>query len=404
MLAAGFVQEQGMSRRCGRSGVCSVLVMALGLSIGGCAVDDPGRARAIGHAGGVAEILAESPTQITGVAVTRGGRIFVSSPRWHTEGPMVSLMEVGEGGVLRPYPDAAWNAWTPGAADAAARAGSSFVCVQSVHVDGDGWLWVLDPGSPMLAGVVPGAPKLVQIDPRSDTVVRVIHFDGAAAPKQSYLNDVRIDTRTRTAYITDSGLGAIVVVDLERGAARRVLADDPRTKAEATPIVCEGKPLIFAGGSNAGKPLAVHSDGLALSPSGDYLYWQALTGRTLYRAPTAWLRGTDGRPERLAQLVENLGTTVVTDGMEMDRRGVLYFSAIERDAVVARRPDGMLVTVVADARIAWPDSFALRPLPGDGTRDELYFTTAQIHRTPWFGAAAMPAGGYYVMRTRVARD
>ncbi len=347
------------------------------------------------------EVIAESQTQITGVAVTPNGRVFVNTPRWHTDGPMTSVMEVVEG-KFKPYPDERWNSWTPGAPDAKATLASKFVCVQSVTVDASGMLWVLDPGSPMLAGVIEGAPKLVQINPASDGVVRVIAFDKAAAPEQSYLNDVRFDLRTNTAYITDSGLGGIVVVDLKSGVSRRVLTGDKRTKSEDTRIVCDGKPLAFVGGPNAGKPPMIQSDGIALSPSGDYLYWQALTGRTLYRAPTAWIRGTDGRPERLAQLVENLGPTVVTDGMEMDRVGNLYLSAVEQNAIVVRRPDGAIELFARDPRIAWPDSFAIRATSKNGLADELYFTTAQIHRTPWFTSEPMPKGGFYVMRIRTA--
>lgn len=397
-----------MRRLFGQAAVGGLAALTMCMNTG-CVVQSPARGGAIAGtparlAVGNAEVIAESKTQITGVAVTAGGRVFVSAPRWHTDSAMTSVMEVGEGGKLTPYPDERWNSWTPGAADAAATAGSKFVCVQSVVVDARGRLWVLDPGSPRLAGVVPGAPKLVQIDPAGDGVERIIHFDSAVAPKDSYLNDVRIDTRTETAFITDSGKGAIVVVDLTSGQARRVLADDPRTKAEKTEIVCEGKTLIFAGGPNAGKTPSIHSDGIALSPNGDYLYWQALTGKTLWRAPTAWLRGTDGRPERLAQLVENLGPTVVTDGMETDSRGNIYFSAVEKDAIMVRSPNGAIRTLVQGPQISWPDSFAIRPASSDGSRDELYFTTSQIHRSAWFRAdGQMPEGGYLVMRTRVAR-
>lgn len=62
---------------------------------------------------------------------------------------------------------------------------------------------------------VPGGPKLIKIDLKTNRVVQTIPFGEEIAPKKGYLNDVRIDTNTATAYITDSGKDAIVVVDLK---------------------------------------------------------------------------------------------------------------------------------------------------------------------------------------------
>jgi len=54
--------------------------------------------------------------------------------------------------------------------------------------------------------------------------VQTIPFSEDVAPKKSYLNDVRIDTRTNTAFITESANGEIIVVDLKSGKARRSAA------------------------------------------------------------------------------------------------------------------------------------------------------------------------------------
>lgn len=334
--------------------------------------------------------------QLTGVAVSRRGRLFVNFPRWDGA-PGAYRMAVGEVGrdnTIRPFPDAEWNGFntdprTP-------PEGDRFVCVQSVHVDERDRLWVLDPASPLFAGVIRGpggGPKLVQIDLASNRVVRVIRFDEQIAPEKSYLNDLRVELGEHgeagdAAYITDSGLGAIVVVDLASGRARRLLADHPSTKADATfiPVIGQRELRARAGGYVP----QIHSDGLAVDArpanrGGGWLYWQALTGKRLWRAPLRVLRDPALTAEQVGAAVEDMGETVMTDGMDCDADGVLYFSALERDGVVVRLPDGSLHTLVSDPAIAWPDSFALAhgKMPGAKHSEPLViFTTAQIHRSP----------------------
>ena len=56
----------------------------------------------------------ESDTPIQGVTTSRDGRVFVVFARLDgAEGPRVAEWVNGQ---YRPYPDAAWNAWRPGAA------------------------------------------------------------------------------------------------------------------------------------------------------------------------------------------------------------------------------------------------------------------------------------------------
>jgi sugar lactone lactonase YvrE len=263
-------------------------------------------------------------------------------------------------GSLVPYPDTLRNSWTPGGDPA-----STFVCVQSVHVDRMNRLWILDPANPMFAGVVRGGPKLMQVDLETDEVVRTVHFDSTIAPPASYLNDVRIDTETKTAFITESGIGAIIVVDLESGTSRRLLADHPSTKAEDISIVIGGNPF----------PAKVHADGIALDIEEGCLYYQALTGRTLYRVPTAALCDTSLSPEQLAGMVERFSESGVSDGLLFGPGGI-YVSALEEDGIRLVDAAGRVRTLITDERIIWPDSFARSP---DGC---VYFTTAQIHLGP----------------------
>jgi hypothetical protein len=335
--------------------VAAILVLAWAVVVGAQETKNPG---ASGHSRRLVEV-AQSDRQWTGVAVSRSGRVFVNFPRWSPNVP-VSVGELMKDGSVVPYPNESLNGWKAGE-----ESGGKFVCVQSVYVDGEDHLWILDPANPMFSGVVPGGAKLLQVDLSENAVVRADVFDTTIAPTGSYLNDVRVDTRKKTMYITDSGLGAIIVVDVDSGRARRLLKDHPSTKAEKITITIDGRPV----------PVVVHSDGIALDAAGGWLYYQALTGRTMYRVPTAALCDRSLSAEELAERVERFAESGVSDGLWYGNGGV-YVSSLEDGAIKHVGADGRVTTVVKDSRIVWPDSFAMGP------DSSLWFTTSQIHLGP----------------------
>ena len=318
----------------------------------------------------VLEEVAASDKQLTGVAVSASsGRVFINFPRW-VDVPSPSVAEVWPDGRLVPFPDAKWNEWD-GQPDSAAE---HFVCVQAVFVDAKDQLWILDPASPAFGGVVPGGAKLLQVDLPSGKVVRVYPFDAVAAPTKSYLNDVRVDLPRGRAYLTDSGLGGIVVLDLATGAATRRLETSPAVQAESISVMVSGQPWVGDGG----KSPMIPSDGIALDAEGKFLYFHSLTGRTLYRVPAVSLSDLAVTEPALGALVENVATTSAADGLLEDSRGNIFLTDLEHDAVRVRRPDGKLSTVVEDPKLSWPDSLAI----DSGGR--LYVTASQIHRMPAF--------------------
>ena len=351
------------------------------------------------------EVTSFPEHQVTGVAVSSRGRVFVNFPRWGGTYQM-AVGEVLADGSLIPFPDSRWNQFNEDLFNPPMD--DVFVCVQSVHIDDLDRLWVLDPAAPKLDIVLRhagGGPKLIEIDLRTNTAVRTIRFDESIAPTKSYLNDVRVDTRTNHAFITDSGLGAIVVVDLSTGAARRVLDDHESTEAQAdfVPII-EGRELRAADGSVP----RVHSDGLALDTRNNWLYWQSLTDNRLFRISTRLLTSPHTAEWQLEDSVQNLGRSVVTDGMEADRLGNIYFTALEHDAIVRRDSRGHALTLARDSRISWPDSLAIGPAGPVPQGDRppagnwLYFTTSQIHRTPMFSPDGQwPVEPYRLYRVRL---
>jgi sugar lactone lactonase YvrE len=316
--------------------------------------------------------IASFDHQVTGVAVSETGRIFVSFPRWSEDAP-ISLAELTSDGKLHPYPDEEWNRYRNAAP---LPPESHFVCVQAETADGKGSLWVIDPAAPNTEFIIPGGPKLVKIDLATNKVARVFAFDKSVAPQGSYLNDVRLSPDGQTAYITDSGAtGALVVVDLESGKGRRVLDGDVSTQVDkSVKVAVEGKVLK----QPDGRGVQFAADSISIDPKGDYLYWQPLTGKTLYRAPTAALKDANLSPDQMAAKVEKVADSEPNDGLWTDSEGHLFFTAIQRSAVETSGPDGKRQLLVTDPRLRWPDTFAQGP---DGT---LYVTNSDITDSPRF--------------------
>jgi sugar lactone lactonase YvrE len=315
--------------------------------------------------------------QVTGVTVSEDGRIFVNFPRWSEDAP-VSVAELLPDGTTRPYPDERWNAWR-NARKSEMSAEDHFVCVQSVVTDWRGNLWVLDPAAPANDRIVPNGPKLVRIDLATDQVVDVLGFDEEIAPQGSYLNDVRFSPDGRYAYITDSGaVGAIIVADLQEDQAWRLLAGHPSTQPESDVLVhTDGAPLR----RTDGRGVEFAADGIALSRDGEWLYWQALTGKTLYRVPTQALLDDEVSEEQVAEHVERVGVNGVADGLWIDARQRMYITALEENAVKVRdlsAAGDALTTLAQDERLRWPDTFSEGP---DGA---IYVTASHIQDMPWY--------------------
>ena len=314
------------------------------------------------------QVFQDNLSQFTGVAISKTGRMFVNYPRW--QGPHdVDVAEVTAHSVEHPFPDKEWNSWEKN------QSGSNkWVCVQAVYVDDQDQLWVVDSGAPRMEAVEDTGAKLVRIDLTSNRVVRIYNLTELVG-QNSYLNDVRVDTTNHVAYLTESKEGGIVVLDTESGKARAVLRREPPVLSDpAHRFVVDGAEL-----QRNGKPMKVNSDGIALSPDQQWLYFKPLSDTKLYHVRTADLRDALATGADLQNKVSDLGTNFTTsDGMIFDRKGNLYLSDIEHDAIVRVAADLKVSVIVQDKRLIWPDTFAWSP---DGW---LYVSCSQIQNMPWF--------------------
>ncbi|BDI22464.1 major royal jelly family protein [Herbiconiux sp. L3-i23] len=354
-------------------------------------VDAPAGALEVVHA-------FDSGPMPTGVSVSRTGRIFVNFPKWgdEVEATVVEIVD----GVPRAFPDERWNS-PSGDADKTA-----FVSVQSIVVDPDDRLWVLDTGSPMFQPTQYGGPKLVGIDLTTNEVFQSIVFDEDVALPTTYLNDVRFDLgrgEAGVAYITDSadqGENGIIVVDLASGEAWRRLRDHPTTKAETraefVPIA-EGRVFAERTPGEESKPVTMGADGIAISSDGSRLWYCPLASRRWYSVATDALVDHSIDDDAVAQTVRDEGDKGGgADGLETDDAGRIYATSYEHNAIVRRGVDGTIETLVHDERMLWPDTMSVA---ADG---HLYVTCNQLHRQAKYqGGEDLRSYPYYLFRVAI---
>ena len=287
--------------------------------------------------------------QVTGITVTDGGRVFLTFPRWR-KGVPYTLAEVVDGAV-RPYPDAASNAW-----DVGEPTGDQFVNVQSAVAAGD-TLFVADSRNPLFGGLLT-PPRIHLYDLRTDERLASYELPPGTTVPSTYVNDLRIDRRRQLVYFTDSGEGALLVLDLATGDSWRVLDGHPSVQATLDSLVIAGKPWTRK----------IPSDGIALDTAGDRLLFHALSGYTLYEIPLAVL--ADPAAENPGQAVREVATTPACDGM-WRTGGRTVMADLEAQAVVSVADDGGKTVLAAGPSVGWADTFSEH----DGW---LYFTNSKL--------------------------
>jgi sugar lactone lactonase YvrE len=311
------------------------------------------------------EVVAEFTDQMpTGVTVSDDGRIFVSFPRWGDDVPY-TVAEVIDGKAIA-FPNADVNSWS------GAQPRDRLISVQSVVVDPEGFLWLLDTGAPSFSPYVDDGPKLVRVDLARNEIDRVLAIAETAMTPTTYLNDVRFDfSEGRYAYVTDSQpVGALIVVDLDSGDCLDRLRGHHSTQAQDQfRAVVEGE---------VREQYRVGADGIAISPDGSRLFYCPLSSRRLYSVDTAVLRNRDNSDTLVAETVLDHGDKCASDGLESDTAGNLYATAYEHGAVLRRSATGRWTTVLQARRLLWPDTLSI------ATDGYLYISVNQLPRTPLF--------------------
>ncbi|MGI4980631.1 MAG: L-dopachrome tautomerase-related protein [Janthinobacterium lividum] len=366
----------------------------------------------------------------TGVTVSRSGRIFVNFPRWGDDVPF-TVAEVVKGKAVA-FPNAEVNDWAgrsrpnPNAYLNEADNQTHFVSVQSVVVDPEDRLWVLDTGAPLLKSVVPGGAKMVCIDLASNKIIKTILLPPETAGPNSYMNDVRFDLRKGqsgpqdpqtaigsspapnpdaapkdamhpvaerkggqasadsirgTAYITDSssqGPNALIVVDLATGKSFRRLNQHSSVLAEdAFLMFAEGQPVYQTLPGYPPVPVKFAVDGIAISADGSLIYYCPINSTNLYAVSADALRDRSKSESQVEATVRVVAGKMPSDGLESDANGAVYLTDPVTNSVHRWNPGtGLIDTLAHDPRLLWPDTMSVA---ADGY---LYVTANQLHRQP----------------------
>jgi sugar lactone lactonase YvrE len=370
--------SSGVAARALLAGALLICVAALTLARGAREEKTPDKSLPHEKNTGRLELVATFDGSMpTGVTVSHRGRIFVNFPRWGDKVEF-TVAEI-KGGKARAFPEALNRLDQDRPADC-------LVSVQSVVVDPEDRLWILDTGSIQFKPPPAGGPKLIGVDLGRNRVFKKILFPKEVALPTTYLNDVRFDLRRGKegmAFITDSsdkGPNGIIVVDLATGKSWRRLHNHPSTRPERgfLPLV-EGKPLLTRPPHGPATPLKMGSDGIAIGHDGKRLYYCPLAGRRLYSVSVDALADACRSESEVARTVVDHGDKGGgSDGLESDDKGRLYLSNYEHNGILRRLTDGTYETLVHDPRVLWPDTLSVAR---DGY---LYFITNQLHRQARF--------------------
>lgn len=321
--------------------------------------------------------------ELTGLSVASDGRLFVNYSRWSDRYLNAVVVQTPDG-KEQPYPDAEWNRWNGKPRTAA----NHFVCVQSVVVDRANTLWIVDAAAPLLTSPVPNAPKLVRIDLLTNKVSQVFPMEQATFP-DSYLNDIRIDNTRNFAYLTDSGHGGIVVLDITTGQAWRKLDGHPSVLGNPNmPVIVPGFELKQPNG----QPATFNSDSLELSKDGNTLFYKPINADTLWSVPTALLH--DGNVDAASGVKVAVSNLFPTDGLWLDSKGRLYFSDVEHNAVRRLNENGQLELIFHASALDWPDTFT------EDTEGNVYVSASRLDEQPRYhnGYSARHGRSYLIFR------
>ena len=303
----------------------------------------------------IAKLPAETPPG--NIAIGPDGRIFISIHGFY--GQDLRVGELLKDGTVKPYPNDDW------AYAAQTRNGKGLYGVLGINADTKGILWILDSSSPDNAG------RLIGWDTKNEKLHQIIYLAKPLIADDSFLNDLAIDRKHDAIYIADTGTASIIIADLKTGKTRKVLTGSKVTQTEDIDMVIDGKVVTLNG-----KPSRIAVNPITIDPEYEYLYFGAMSGKSVYRIKTTDLQNKNLNNEELLAKVTRYGDKPISDGITIDGGGNVYITSITDDSIGITKPDGSYETLFTRDDLSWPDGFAYGP------DHMIYATINELHRSP----------------------
>jgi len=240
-------------------------------------------------------------------------------------------------------------------------------------------MWIIDVGRLYIATPTPdnsSPPKIIIYDLNANQTVKSYAFPNEVAPyNSSFLNDIVVDVDRNWAYISDAnGPGGIIAYDFTRNLSRRFSGVSTRINPSLAFIIDS----VNYGTQNFTTP----SDGIALTPDGNELYYCALHSLDLFVVPTSALMNFSLTWQQISQeVVKVIEKDSPSDGLAMTSNGDLIYGGLTTSAVYRiNRISSMQPPVSAEAysnsvTMQWVDTFAF-----DDEEGSILWTTNQLFR------------------------
>ncbi|WP_159947626.1 hypothetical protein [Rhizobium sp. 18065] len=294
-------------------------------------------------------VAVRSPWMANQVALTSSDVLFLGCPRYTPKEETPALARRDANGKLMPFPGNGWNEWKLGD-----DGRDAFVYLNSVHIFADDTVWVVDQGAPSpdvfpheFSIPKPGTQKIVQLDALTGGILTVLRFDEDVLPSGAKMNDLRF--HGSKMYVTDSGLGAIIVHDFATGETTRRLSGlkpmmaKPMKMTLALQLDSKEKPFN-----------PPNSDMIEINQDGEWLFWAAPTG-PLYKIETRHLNDTKLRDDDIEKHVQHVADIEFSSGCSMDSLGNFYFCETKTGKITLLAPSGKTATLAFDPDFVRPD-------------------------------------------------
>jgi sugar lactone lactonase YvrE len=264
--------------------------------------------------------------------------------------------------------------------------------VLGLQADAEGVVWLLD--NAMRGGTT---RRLVGWNASEDRFVADIDLTKVTTD-QSFLNDLAVDSMRKAVYIADPAGGAdaaIIVVDVIRGSARRVLEGHKSVIPEDIDLIIDGTPVRIRADDGSETRPRVGINPIAIDKDGEWLYYGPMHGRTMYRIRTDDLRNSVLSLDDLAIRVERWSDKPICDGISIDNVGNVYLGDLANNAIGVIDSDRKYSVLISDPRLSWVDAFSF------GHDGYLYTVANQLHRSAVLnGGESVTKPPYLILKFR----